>query len=84
MKLRYTGQAFRERHEVGLRALGRSAGIRAARQVDLEKERAVADLAFLAQMITFYRQPDIPCRMDDLVEEIDDAELTPRSTEAPA
>jgi len=68
--LRYTGQAFRERYEVGLRELGRGAGIRAARLVDLEKARTAADTRDLARIITYFRRCGIACALADLVEEV--------------
>lgn len=74
MKLRYKGQAFREQHRVGLRALGRGANIRAARLVALEKGRSVADIEDLERIIAFFRQQGVPCRMEDLVEEVEDEE----------
>lgn len=82
MKLRYTGQTFREQHKVGLRALGRGAGIRAARLVALEHGQSVADIKDLERIIAFFRQQGIACRMEDLVEEVDEEEPAALMTEA--
>jgi hypothetical protein len=74
---RYTGQAFRARHEVGLRELARGAGVRPARLVDLEKARTAADLTDLARIATYFRRCGIACGLADLVEEVPDEEEAP-------
>jgi hypothetical protein len=80
MKLRYKGKEFREHHAIGLRELGRGAGIRAARLVALEKGRSVVDIADLERMIAFFRQQGIACSMEDLVEEVEDPALHQEAT----
>lgn len=74
---RYTGQAFRERHGVGLRELAREAGVRKARVIDLEHARTAADLTDLGRIITTFRRRGIACRLADLVEEVIDEEEPP-------
>jgi hypothetical protein len=78
LKLRYIGRAFRERHGVGLRELGRGAGIRAATLVALEHGRSPIDTDDLGRIIDYFRARDIACRLEDLVVEVEEEEADER------